>query len=99
MNCPIRPEVELTKMKKLENAAIFLDGIVFNKCSRGEKKIPPPIPTNPAKYPKPQLTINKQKYPDLVCVHSAVFSISFGLSSIVKPAKNRDEPRAILNQN
>ena len=99
MNCPISPDIELTKMKKLENAAIFFDGIVFNKCSRGEKKIPPPIPTNPARNPKPPLTIDKQKYPDFVFVHSAVFNTSLGLSSMVKPAKNRDEPRAILNQN
>ena len=99
MNCPISPDIELTKMKKLENAAIFFDGIVFNKCSIGEKKIPPPIPTNPAKNPKLPLIIDKQKYPDFVFADSAVFYTSLGLSSMVKPAKNRDEPRAILNQN
>ena len=98
MNCPISPDIEFTKMKKLENAAIFFDGAVFNKCSRGEKKIPPPIPTNPAKNPKPPLAIDKQKYPNFVFVQSAVSNTSLGFSSIVIPAKNRDKPRAILNQ-
>ena len=92
------PDIELTKMKKLENAAIFFDGAVFNKCKRGEKKIPPPIPTNPAKNPKPPLAIDKQKYPDFVFVHSAVFNTSLVLSSMVIPTNNRDKPRAILNQ-
>ena len=98
MNCPISPDIELTKMKKLENAAIFFDGMVFNKCSKGEKKIPPPIPTNPAKNPKPPLAIDKPKYPNFVFIQSVVSNTSLDLSSMVIPAKNRDKPRAILNQ-
>ena len=46
-NCPARPKTELTKMKKLAVAAMLFGASQRSKCSRGERKMPPPMPTTP----------------------------------------------------
>ena len=46
-------------MKTLAKAAIFFEGIIFDKCNSGEKKIPPPIPTIPEIKPNKE-PINRE---------------------------------------
>ena len=50
-NCPSNPLIELTKINTLANADIRLASAQFVKCKIGERKIPPPILTNPDKKP------------------------------------------------
>src|SRR3989338_3753963 len=50
--CPQRPAKELTKMKKLDEAAICRALPQPKKKRRGDRKIPPPIPTSPETNPK-----------------------------------------------
>ena len=49
MSWPKSPEIEFIRMKTLVKAEMFLVGKALERCKIGEKKIPPPIPTNPAK--------------------------------------------------
>ncbi len=86
-------------MKKLAKAAIFFEGAAFDKCKTGEKKIPPPIPTNPDNMPKQALAGSKHERPNFVLVQGAVFKTSLCLMSINSPANSSDEPRIILNIN
>ena len=49
VNCPTIPDMEFTSIKILDVAAIFRGVSHFIKFNNGERKIPPPIPTNPDK--------------------------------------------------
>ena len=97
IDCPINPDIELINMKKLAKAAIFFEGAAFDKCKTGEKKIPPPMPTNPDNMPKNALVGNKHERPNFVLVQCAVSKTSLCLISINSPAKSSDEPRIALN--
>ena len=86
-------------MKKLAKAAIFFEGAALDKCKTGEKKMPPPIPTNPDNMPKNALVGNKHERPNFVLVQCAVSKTSLCLVNINNPANSSDEPRIVLNIN
>ena len=79
-------------MKTLAKAAIFFEGIIFDKCNSGEKKIPPPIPTRPERNPRGTLTHDHKKIPNLVCIISENSVISFCLKISNIPENSSDVP-------
>ena len=50
--CPVKPLIELVRMKKLAVAATRFGSAKRDNIKRGDNHIPPPIPTSPAMEPK-----------------------------------------------
>jgi len=50
--CPVKPLIELVRMKKLAVAAARFGTAKRDNIKRGDNHIPPPIPTSPAMEPR-----------------------------------------------
>ncbi len=50
--CPVKPLIEVVRMKKLAVAAARFGTAKRDNIKRGDNHIPPPIPTSPAIEPK-----------------------------------------------
>ena len=96
MSWPKSPEIEFIRMKTLVKAEIFLVGKAFERCRIGEKKIPPPIPTKPAKKPTSKLTMEVTILPKDVSNHLEGNNTSFCLNSIRPPESSNTAPKTAV---
>jgi len=57
--CPSSPEIELNRIKALDNPPAVRGPANPTKSNSGVRKIPPPVPVNPESKPKTAPIINK----------------------------------------
>jgi hypothetical protein len=88
--------MEFIRIKILAKAEIFFVGKAFERCRIGEKKIPPPIPTKPAKKPTSKLTMEVTILPKDVSNHLEGNNTSFCLNSIRPPESSNTAPKTAV---
>lgn len=91
---PSKPAIEFNRINALAQAAIRFELSHFIKCKIGERKIPPPIPTNPDKNPMPP---PKALLPKVLDSFNSELRTSLFFSQSKIAARSNENPKMTKN--